>query len=143
MVTLSPKFGMCPQPFTGNAERICWLVNVTIGTMTCSALVTSKKVWDNSPTLMVSPFLVKTMASFPRRMDPDLKPFPYNPTGTRPFITDFSLKPKLKQGKHEKSGKIPGKPESSRDSSAGLVKLHNPTSFSLVSEVRDSCAIKS
>lgn len=66
-----------------------------MGTITCSAFVSSKNVCDNRPTLMTSPFLVKTIASFPNRIDPDLNPFPYNPTGTWPFRVTLSLKPKL------------------------------------------------
>lgn len=85
--------------FAGEGEinkRICFLLNDIMGTITCSAFVTAKKVCDNMPTLMASSFLVNTIASFPRRIDPDLNPFPYNPTGTWPFIVTLSLKPKLK-----------------------------------------------
>lgn len=86
--------------FNFKIKRIWCLLKATIGTTTCSAFMTSKYVWDKKPTLMLSPFLVKTIASLPKRIEPDLKPFPYNPTGTWSFMVTFSLKPKLKRKKY-------------------------------------------
>lgn len=48
----------------------------TMGTMTFSACIASRYVWDSKPTHMDFLFLENTMASFPNLIEPDLNPLP-------------------------------------------------------------------
>lgn len=74
---------------------VCWL-NGAMGTITAWALMACKKLWDNMPTLWQPPFFVKIRASRPRRIEPDLKPFPYTPMGWWLLLLEpFSVNPKL------------------------------------------------
>lgn len=76
---------------------VCWL-NGAMGTITAWALIACKKLWDSMPTLWQPPFFVKIRASRPRRIEPDLNPFPYTPMGWWLLLPEpFSVNPKLQR----------------------------------------------
>ena len=64
--------------------------------------------------MRVPPFLVKTRASFPSRMEPDLKPLPKTPMGHWLFFMTLSVKPKLQLHKKKEIRKVKEHPKIGR-----------------------------